>query len=82
MNTDVVVDMLRPTQVSASKQYALVYWTQERKTSVIPVTNIPEEDRQVGKETIARWGDSKKGRSYPARILEISSEYLKFVKQV
>ncbi len=66
----VVEDILKPSE--HTKEYALVYWMQEKKTSVIPVTNIPEKDREEDKETSARWG----GKSYPVKIIEISSEYM------
>ncbi|KAK3932758.1 30S ribosomal protein S20 [Frankliniella fusca] len=47
----------------------LVFWLEDRKTSIVELDCVPEEDRDPGKIAKVKWDD---GSSYPAQIIKIA----------
>jgi len=51
--------------------FALVYWTDDHKTSIVDILAIPEQNRHAGHMTEVLWGD---GNAYSAQVIKIGSK--------
>lgn len=58
------------------KKYALIWWIECAKKDVIPLTNIPKNDRKVNSTVNLKWVNNaaKTSRKYDAKILAIGGK--------
>ncbi|KAK3909658.1 Collagen alpha-1(XXVII) chain A [Frankliniella fusca] len=52
-----------------AKLQVLVFWLDDRKTSIVDISNAPECDREPGKVAKVQWAD---GSHYPAQVIKVS----------
>lgn len=52
----------------------LFFWTKEKRTLIIPISNIPEEDQEKGKCTRVEWSKTK--IEFTAKVIKISGKLI------